>query len=460
MFERLSGFAGSFDLAAVEFVCAEPPDPSGSDVVETLAALVDKSMVQVVQTDDADSPRFRLLETLREYGRERLAEAGVIELCEAAHLGWFIAFAERASIGMTGPDEAHWSRRIDRDFDNLRQAFGHSVRAGDVDAALRLTAALREFAFRRIRYELAAWATTAVAMPRASEHPRYPTVLAIVGYGHFVLGDVERSIDVAQRATAAAENQGVDTSGLAERTLVNAWFYLGRTDDALRAADQRVESAHSGSTARLAHALYMRSVVETSIGRTVLGAIMAGEARATARACGSPTAQAQAAYALGLALECSDPASSLQQLRESARLGSSAHNRWIEAFTDTEVWWLEARHGDVMLALNGSAVVIDTWYRGSDWANLRFSLRRVFGLLLKTGDDHTAALLHGALHASGATSALPFEPNDAHDMTTGVDRLRASLGEEAFAEAMASGAELADAELVKLVQAAIANHNV
>ena len=471
VYTRLSGFAGSFDLEAVQSVCAGvgqqdaddtagpidpgPIDPGPIDVVETLAMLVDKSMVQTI-TDQG--PRYRLLETLREYGHERLAEAGSVEEVEARHLRWFVDFAERASLGMAGPREASWSQRIDADFDNLRQAFGRAVRTDDVDSALRLTAALREFAFRRIRYELASWAGTAVSMSGAESHPRYPTVLAIVGYGHFVMGNVHQSIEVALRAVDAGQHYGVDTGGLAERTLVNGWFYLGHVEEALRWGDRMVASARTGSAARLAHALYMRSVAETSVGRTVQGAIMAGEANATARTCGSPTAQAQAAYALGLALEGSDSSESLRLLRQSAQLAASAGNRWIEAFADTEVWWLEARTGDVKLALSRSGVVIDTWHRGGDWANLRLSLRRVFGLLIKLGDHHAAALLHGALDASGATAALPFEPNDAHDVTAAIDQLRAALGGDGFLAAMHQGSLLSDADLVRLVQTRIAVH--
>ena len=462
VYARLSGFAGSFDLAAVEFVCAgtDPAEVNDAsepfDVVEVVATLVDKSMVKMMHLTNDHGTRYQLLETLREYGREQLAEQASVGLVEARHLRWFTDFAERSSIGMGGPDEASWTQRVDWDFDNLRLAFGHALRAADVDSALRLTAALREFAFRRIRYELASWATTAVAMPGADAHPRYPTVLAIVAYGHFVQGDVPESIEVASRALAAGDEQHVDTGGLAERTLVNACCYLGRSDEALQWADRMVASARAGSPARLAHALYMRSVTETSVGRTVQGAIWAGEANATARTCGSPTARAQAAYALGLALEGSEPAESLRLLRESARLAGSAGNRWIEAFADTEVWWLEARNGDVRTALHGSGVVIDTWHRGGDWVNLRLSLRRVFGLLMQIGDHEAAALLHGSLNASGAESALPFEPHDAGDVTATVDRLRSELGEHMFTAMVQRGTELSDAELVQLVRARIA----
>ena len=456
VYSRLSAFAGSFDLEAVEAVCAGLDVPVGGaraiDAVEVLAALVDKSMVQRV---GHQSGRYQLLQTLREYARERLVEQGSVEATEQLHLRWFVDFAERASVGLGGAAEPAWAQRIESDFDNLRLAFGKAVASGDVDGALRLTAALREYSFRAIRYELTAWAATATGLPEAERHPRYPIVLAVVAYGHFVRGNLRESIEVAERSVASATEMGIDVSGLAERTLVNAWFFLGHVEEALHWGDRMVASARTGSQARLAHALYMRSVSETSAGRTVQGAIMAGEASATAQASGSPTALAQASYALGLALEGTDPAESLELLRESARLAASARNRWIEAFADTEVWWLEARNGDVRTALRGSGVVVDTWHRGGDWANLRLSLRRVFGLLIRAHDHRAAALLHGALEASGAASALPFEPNDAHDVATAVDTIRRSLGNDGFSRAATAGTNLTESELVHFVQSRI-----
>lgn len=459
VYERLSAFTGSFDLDAAEALCAPVDEAPGTtvvdDVVGLLVALVDKSMVQMVAHQDG---RYQLLETLREFGREKLAERGETDQVGAAHLRWFLGIAEQASVGLTGPDEASWSRRLEWDFDNLRLAFGHAVRTDDVDAALRLTAALREFAFRRIRYELTAWAATALAMKGAHEHPRAPVVLAMVAYGHFVRGSVGQSIEVARRAVDLGERRGTGTSGLAERTLLNALFYRGDSDESLAWGDRMVASARSGSPARLAHALYMRSVAETSIGGTVQGAIMAGEASAVARSSGSPTALAQASYALGLALEGSDAAESLRLLRESARLAAAAGNRWIEAFAGTEVWWMEARNGDVLTALRGSGVVVDTWDRGGDWANLRLSLRRVFALLVRLGDHRSAAVLYAALRASGAISALPFEPHDAQDATESVAELRLALGDQEFDAAVAAGTALSETELVTFVQGRIATH--
>lgn len=454
LFARLAAFAGSFDLAAAKAVCAEPGSTivDGADeipdVVEMLSALVEKSMVQRISQEPT---RYRLLETLRTYGREQLNEFESANLIDDAHLHWFTELSERAGVGLTGPDEARWSQQIESDFDNYRAAFVRSVRLGNVDAALRIVAGLREFGFRRIRYELSSWATSCLELPGAADHPRYPLVMAIVSYGHFVRGDLEASLDVGLRVIdiQTAERS---SSGLAERALGNTLFYVGQTDDALEWMDRMVANARQGTPARLAHALYMRSVAETSMGRNVRGAILAGEAQAPATASGSPTALAGAAYALGLALEGSEPAESLRHLRTAAQLAHSVGNRWMEAFAQTEVWWLEARNGDLRTALAGSGVVIDTWYRGGDWVSLRLSLRRVVDLLMKHGDHDAAATLYGALSASGATSASPFAPGDPDDFAVVVEQVKAALGAEHFHEAVQQGTRLSESALVTFVQ--------
>lgn len=449
VFERLSMFAGGFELRAAEALCS---DEDGT--LEVILALVDKSMIQVA---DPDEPRYQLLETLREFGHARLEAVGGAARLSDEHLRWFLAMAEQAAIGLTGPDESGWSRRIDRDFDNLRAAHAHAVRIGDVDSALRLVASLREFAFRRIRYELTTWAATSIDMPGAIDHPRYPMVKAVVAYGHFVRGDLEGALSDGHEAVLAAERLGVTTGGLAERALGNALFYLGRTDDALHWMAEMVASAREGgSPARLAHALYMSSVAETSVGRSVPGAAMAGEAQAAANASGSPTAKAQAMYALGLALEGTDSAESLELLRASADSAAAAGNRWIESFARTEVWWLEARMGDPLAGLAGSATVIESWYRGGDWANQWLSLRHVFGILHQLDDHRAAAILHGALTAAGAAYALPFEPADAERLDALVLALRTQLGPKPFAAAVREGAAMPDAALVAFVLRRIA----
>jgi predicted transcriptional regulator len=447
LFARLCLFAGTFALEAAEEVCADDELRCAS-VSRLLANLVDKSMVQVVEDCE---PRYRLLETLREYGREYLAEA---ERCAVAerHARWYLEVAERCALTLAGPDESAAVRTLDADFDNLRAAHLWSLEHDDADVALRLVASLREYAFRCMRAEVTGWAEAAVRVADASGHERYPVVVAVSAYGHFVRGDLEVAIELGQQAMEAAAEIGFDSSGLAERTLANALFYRGDKLWAPAWIDRMIVSGRDGSPARLAHALYMRSIAYTSVGDMVKGAQLAGEARAAATRSGSPTAHAQSTYALGLALESTNPAEALVHIHHAVEIASEAGNRWIQAFALSEMLWLEAREGRPREALARFADVVDLWYRGGDWANQWLSLRHVFGILVQLRAHLGAATLHGALTAAGAAYALPFEAVEAERIAALVDDLRDQLGAGAFASAVRRGASLSDGEIIDFVR--------
>jgi hypothetical protein len=144
-----------------------------------------------------------------------------------------------------------------------------SLEHGDADLGLGLVAALREYSFRCMHDEIARWAEPALTIPGATDHERFPVVIAVAAYGRFVRGDLEAAIELGEQAISAAEALGVDSSGLAERTLGNAWFYRNETARGTGWMDRMVASARSGSSARLTHALYMRSVSCTSLGDRV-----------------------------------------------------------------------------------------------------------------------------------------------------------------------------------------------
>jgi predicted ATPase/DNA-binding SARP family transcriptional activator len=450
LFARLCVFAGSFGLDAAEEVCSGR-DVAKAEVSLLLANLVDKSMVQLV---DEDLPRYRLLETLREYGRDRLSEEDR-HVIRASHAAWYLEVAERCAGLLTGPHELTAIQMLDRDFDNLRAAHRWSIEHPDVDTALRLVAALREYSFRCMHAEIASWADVAIELPDASAHHRYPVAVSVAAYGRFGRGDLEGAIQLGEQAVAVARQLGVDTSGLAERALGNAWFYRGDYEQGAEWTDRMIASAQSGSSARLAHALYMRSVAFTMVGDTVRGSQFAANSGVAAAESGSPTAYAQALYAQGLARKSTSPKEAADELQRAADIARDAGNRWIQAFALTEVLWLEANQGRPREALARYIDVIDLWFRGGDWANQWLSLRHVFGILVQLRADLGAATLHGALTAAGSAYALPFDATDAQRINALVDDLRDRLGAAAFASAVRRGTSLSDGEIVEFVRAQI-----
>ncbi len=178
---------------------AGAPDGVSAGVV---IDLVDKSMVQLV---DPDEPRYRLLETLREFGQERLRATGSLAPVEQRHREWFLDLAERATVGLDSADEGRWAARVDRDLDNFRAAHGSAVRAGDLDLAARLVATLREYSFRRVRYEIAGWGEATMQMEGFARSPSAPVVVAVVAYGRWVRGDLADAIELAHRSIAVAD---------------------------------------------------------------------------------------------------------------------------------------------------------------------------------------------------------------------------------------------------------------
>ena len=171
----------------------------------------------------------------------------------------------------------------------------------------------------------------------------------------------------------------------------------------------------------------MRSVAETSVGNRAGGEAFARRSEAAADKCGSPTARAQAAYALGVSCDNAESERSLQLLDRCVQYAESVENRWIRAFALTESLWIRAKSGRPLESLRGYHDVVDTWFRGGDWANQWLSLRHVFAIFESLGHDEVATILHGALDGAGVMQALPLEPGTADDFNRAVERLCSRL---------------------------------
>jgi non-specific serine/threonine protein kinase len=174
VFRRLSVFAGGFCLDAAEAVCRDKgvgseearslvPSP---DILDLVSQLVDKSLVQVDQ-QRADT-RYRLLETVRQYGHERLVEAEEAVTARDRHRDWCLQLAEQAKPELIGPRQAFWLDRLETERDNLRAALAWVVERGPAEIALRLAASLWRFFFARdYLAEGWDWVTRVLAAPGA-----------------------------------------------------------------------------------------------------------------------------------------------------------------------------------------------------------------------------------------------------------------------------------------------------
>ena len=149
LLRRLAVFAGGSTLEAAETVCADDGLDS-VDVLDLLTHLVDKSLVAVEATEDA--VRYRMLETVRQYAREKLLDSGDGEAGRSRHLGFFVAFAESKGRILDGEEIAQVHNALEADHDNLRAAIDWAVESGAIGDGLRLMAALRIFWFAHGHY--------------------------------------------------------------------------------------------------------------------------------------------------------------------------------------------------------------------------------------------------------------------------------------------------------------------
>lgn len=142
VFRALSVFSGGWVLAAAEALLA---DTAKEPVLDLLLRLVDKSLVQAEPAcGGVAEPRYRLLETIRQYTRDRLLEAGELDRYRDRHLEYYLAFAEVAERELLGSHQGEWLNRLTAEHDNLRAALDWAA-ARHPEAGLRITAALTRF---------------------------------------------------------------------------------------------------------------------------------------------------------------------------------------------------------------------------------------------------------------------------------------------------------------------------
>jgi predicted ATPase len=136
----LSVFAGGWTLEAAAAVCGEGDAPA-DEVLRGLETLLDNSLVWSVD-DTGDEPRFRMLDTIREFALGQLAEQGELDAARARHALFYLSYAEEAELGLDGPDPRAGHREIEGELDNLRVAMEWGLESGGRKVTLRIASAI------------------------------------------------------------------------------------------------------------------------------------------------------------------------------------------------------------------------------------------------------------------------------------------------------------------------------
>jgi predicted ATPase/DNA-binding XRE family transcriptional regulator len=299
LFARLSVFAGGFTLEAAEAV-------GGPGTLTSLGQLVDQSLV-LAEPVSAGEVRFRMLEPVRQYAAERLADCGALDAVRAAHAEHFLALAEEAHPRIEGSEQIAWLDRLALENDNLRGAIAWGVESGRIDVAVRLGWALRMYWLMRGRREegrlLMEQALRDADGLTDQLRARLLNVVAVCHYGFqaSLRAMAEESLALFRRA---GDRQG---EGYALGMLGFADLEEGDLDEATQVLQEALEiAAELDDDWNAGHLLDHLAVIPLRTGDHERAADLAGQALARARRTGDRLAQqtslqvlAQAAWAAG-----------------------------------------------------------------------------------------------------------------------------------------------------------------
>ena len=203
MLTRASVFAGGFTLDAGAAVC-DPGTMSAFETLDRVDGLVRRSML--IAEKDATTTRYRMLETIRQYGAERLEAAGDAAETSRAHLAWCTAFARDVGEQLRSPDDAAAVARMEAELDNIRAALQFAVSIGDLDAATTLlgSAPIGALWDNRLGASMAALAVEVAPVLGEPDHPVSAALLSLLALDAALRFAGDEAVELAERACAVA----------------------------------------------------------------------------------------------------------------------------------------------------------------------------------------------------------------------------------------------------------------
>jgi predicted ATPase/class 3 adenylate cyclase len=374
IFAALSTFVSGASLDAIEAVCSEPD----LDVFECLESLVDKSLVRREEQVEGDI-RFGMLETIREFARERLAETGREPEVRRRHAGWYLDLAERVQPQIMGAEKGRWLDLLDVEHDNLRAAIGWAMDAGEVETAMRLVSAL--WRFWQMRGHLAeglGHAAAATAMPDAD---RYPECLAraldAAGGLAYWMADGERASAFYERALDLHRELG-NRAG-------EAWVLYS-----LAFTEMYWGAASEATAFDLEHLVRARERMEeaVSIYREI------GDRVGTAQALWG---EANISWGLAPPVGTEEFEHGRRNLAEALATFEDVGDSFMTAWTRYTMAMHDIRLGDLDVARNRLRDVLRVFHEAGDVSGYVLVLDGLAFVALQAGDPERAARISGAV---------------------------------------------------------------
>ncbi len=414
LFWQLSVFVGGFALDAAEAL-------GGSNALALLARLVDKSLVVV--ENQFNAPRYRMLETIRAYARDKLWLTGAEADARQLHLRWFAQYAERAENELMSAQQSVWLNRLEADYANLIAAMQFATESGardDVDAGLRLGAALFLFwGYRGYVTEARGRLMQLLNLSHAEDVSRARALgLNTLGALATRQADYRNAIESLTQSIALWENlRDAHRMGFALHWMAWAHTALGEFSQAHRLHEQAIVLR------RELGELGKRDLAESL---TYLGLLAYYEGDyATAR-----VVQEEA-----LALK--------QAIGETWTMGFSRWNLGIVAYAEGDYAAARQIYRNVLSILRD---LKDRW-------GMPHVLEFIGYLLQAEGETQRAVVLFGVTEALRAATGTPTPDIMRRDLHRAMANARAALGDADFDAAFAEGKGMALSRAIELALA-------
>ena len=408
LFRQLSVFAGGFTLEALESVALLD---SNQSILDALSRLVDKSLLLVEQQDQ---PRYRFLEPIRQYARDKLNETRESNLIQDRHLNYYLRVAEQAEPYLFGAVQQDWKNRLELDHDNLRVALAWSLESNQIEAGLKMAGALAWFWHGKGHLsEGNLWLEKILASGNGTlgkERAKALRASSILSTG---TGDYIRARAFAESSIKLyreiGDNRG---AGLVLADLGASLHWGGREEEAIESLEESLRLLRAtGEGWEIAYALLW-------LGDTL--------------------------FRMG------DIERAATQWEESLRLTQELGDDYLMGWSLGGLADVTRLRGDYKRATGMFKESLSLYQRSGNRVGPPFSMEALALVAVALGDAKRAARLWGAASAWREAIDEPLPPAYQRDYAASVTQARTQLGEEVYASAWSEGHAMSPEQAIAL----------
>jgi non-specific serine/threonine protein kinase len=408
LFRQLSVFAGGFTLEALESVALLD---SNQPILDALSRLVDKSLLLVEQQDQ---PRYRFLEPIRQYARDKLNETREANLIQDRHLNYYLRVAEEAEPYLFGVVQQDWKNRLELDHDNLRVALAWSLESNQIEAGLKMAGALAWFWHSKGHLsEGNLWLEKLLASgigTQGKERAKALRASSILSTG---TGDYSQARAFAESSIKlyreVGDNRG---AGLVLADLGASLHWDGKEEEAIESLEESLRLLRAtGERWGIAYALLWLGDTWFRMGDTTRAAT---------------------------------------SWEESLRLTQELGDHYLIAWSLGGLADLTRLRGDYKRATGMFKKSLSLYQRSGNKVGPPFSLEALGLVAAALGDAKRAARLWGAASAWREAINEPLPPTYQRDYAPSITQARTQLGEEVYASVWSEGHAMSPEQAVAL----------